>query len=1175
MSTPRTSTSTTTGGIPPPPVPPTTGHNTASVNVVPMDLIPNLMNQFTELLDNRLAAMRNELSAQASPQGFFAQGPSAANMGNFPPRTTNGLPLGQGQMLTPLPVLPTFGMGEVQSQNYDRPEASNNRGKRPAATYPNNIPLGGQPAFVPTSVENYLADTSPIRPMGELGGNQEPWRPLMANPSGPNNHYTPPMVHTHQNLGMPVDGYNPNPNTPAPPQGPPIDPDILADMLRDQFGLNVRPTGRMAYQKPYPEAITRDHPLPRGFRVPDFATFSGEDDSSTIEHIGRFTAQLGENARNPYYKMQLFSLSLTKTAFSWFANLPPGHFRTWENMEGAFHTRFFNPVPTVSVTDIVDAKQLPKETVIAFIERVRRLKSRCSTALDDSEMTKIVVRNMAPTYRKQLTAHDIPDLSSLASKAVRLETLFKDEESANHPRKYNRPISNIEVLEYSDMEIDDEMSGVEIAGVEVAEQAVAELVKGKPFPCPKLQPNATKAISEAKAPQKNGTSEEPMFDVSKADEIFDVLLKEGQLRLPRGQRLATAEEIKGRSYCKMHNSFTHTTAQCHHFKLEINKALRTGRLKFFQMGVDEEPFPSITTAMVQAGPSEAARPEQGPSGTKQARPQQGESHTHPSGYTRRFPPLNNVVGRNPSGDERNVRQCHGPSRWHDRGRSDERGRGRYGWSHRYTRSRTPPTLQPHRGPIAQTWTYPDGTYEVQIINGAMVWKKPTRRPPMAYDNIWINNAPPPPVDVDPRFPGMMRTQIRRAKRQYAATHRGSSSSTISAPILPTKTPLSMWGLNGPCRKERDVDEKEIAANHGKSTLLDNSDRAGVQAEPQTADATASNPSDELKEGAWVTEGLQCAYCERVNKVPYDLEDDLAQTQFGDFTPEELDALMVDEGQTGNTVTQGDHESPKKQKCDESAPNALMQENKASKDDTVVAMTINMAQVNVPELEVEQDNASVKSLEEPVWAHIHAAYDDEEPEVMCEDVPPIIFEPLPIDAPRHLKPLYVQAHINGRRFNRVFVDNGAVYNIIPLTTLKKIGKTKEDLAEADLELAGFNGHTTKPLGMLTAQIGVGPKVVSTVLFVVDTPTTYSALLGRDWIHTAKCVPSTLHQKLLFWEGSEVITVNAHQNPFQGYIGNSTSDAVLYESAIPPISMSGIVSACPMPNCKLTRQGYVFY
>ncbi|KEH42092.1 hypothetical protein MTR_1g061090 [Medicago truncatula] len=31
--------------------------------------------------------------------------------------------------------------------------------------------------------------------------------------------------------------------------------------------------------------------MPKGFKIPDFVTFSGEDGKSTIEHIGRLTMQ--------------------------------------------------------------------------------------------------------------------------------------------------------------------------------------------------------------------------------------------------------------------------------------------------------------------------------------------------------------------------------------------------------------------------------------------------------------------------------------------------------------------------------------------------------------------------------------------------------------------------------------------------------------------------------------------------------------------------------------------------------------------------------------------------------------------------------------------------------------------------------------------------------------------
>jgi hypothetical protein len=50
------------------------------------------------------------------------------------------------------------------------------------------------------------------------------------------------------------------------------------------------------------------------------------------------------------------------------------------------------------------------------------------------------------------------------------------------------------------------------------------------------------------------------FDVSKVEQIFDLLLKEKQVKLPEGCKFLTTQELQGRSYCKWHHSFTHNTS---------------------------------------------------------------------------------------------------------------------------------------------------------------------------------------------------------------------------------------------------------------------------------------------------------------------------------------------------------------------------------------------------------------------------------------------------------------------------------------------------------------------------------------------------------------------------------------------------------------------------------------
>ena len=40
------------------------------------------------------------------------------------------------------------------------------------------------------------------------------------------------------------------------------------------------------------------------------------------------------------------------------------------------------------------------------------------------------------------------------------------------------------------------------------------------------------------------------FDVAKAEQIFDLLLKEKQLKLPENHKMPTTQELQGMLYCK-------------------------------------------------------------------------------------------------------------------------------------------------------------------------------------------------------------------------------------------------------------------------------------------------------------------------------------------------------------------------------------------------------------------------------------------------------------------------------------------------------------------------------------------------------------------------------------------------------------------------------------------------
>ncbi|KAK1681346.1 hypothetical protein QYE76_042194 [Lolium multiflorum] len=114
------------------------------------------------------------------------------------------------------------------------------------------------------------------------------------------------------------------------------------------------------------------------------------------------------------------------------------------------------------------------------------------------------------------------------------------------------------------------------------EVAVAEWTRGaKPVSCKWVkQPGPAKGFD---------------FDLSKTEQIFDLLLKEKQLKLPEGHKIPTPQEMNGKPYCKWHHTFTHTTNDCKVLRGQIQMAIEQGRLLFgqFAMRVDTQPFPEV------------------------------------------------------------------------------------------------------------------------------------------------------------------------------------------------------------------------------------------------------------------------------------------------------------------------------------------------------------------------------------------------------------------------------------------------------------------------------------------------------------------------------------------------------------------------------------------------------
>jgi hypothetical protein len=163
--------------------------------------------------------------------------------------------------------------------------------------------------------------------------------------------------------------YGPWPETHPP--APPVNPFMLntdraargemSDGVRDQVTqtlgeLRFAPRGwAKAYHKSYPEYFDTV-PYPRGFRVPDFVKFIGDDSRMIYEHIGQYLVQINHVGINDVHQIRLFSLSLFGAAFSWFTSLAPNSVNTWAGLEEKFHENFYNGETKLKLSDLTSVR---------------------------------------------------------------------------------------------------------------------------------------------------------------------------------------------------------------------------------------------------------------------------------------------------------------------------------------------------------------------------------------------------------------------------------------------------------------------------------------------------------------------------------------------------------------------------------------------------------------------------------------------------------------------------------------------------------------------------------------------------------------------------------------------------------------------------------------------------
>jgi hypothetical protein len=241
-------------------------------------------------------------------------------------------------------------------------------------------------------------------------------------------------------------------------------------------------------------------------------------------------------------------------------------------LEQKFDARYFIGSTEKKLIDLTTLRQRNNETPMEFLRRFRETKSMCfSLNLPDDQLAGTAVAGMLPAIREKLCGMEFDNLGQLSHRLSLMSNqaygFKKDSRFAKHS-----DIADIynQFLERADQgeEFDDE-----------EEVAAAEIVWGK----------KPLTVNQRWVKQSKCTYD---FDVTKADKLFEFLVKEGRIKFPEGHSMLRPDGVKEKRYCGFCDRNSHSINECRVFRMRIQKAIQEGHLKFDnKMRLDGNPFP--------------------------------------------------------------------------------------------------------------------------------------------------------------------------------------------------------------------------------------------------------------------------------------------------------------------------------------------------------------------------------------------------------------------------------------------------------------------------------------------------------------------------------------------------------------------------------------------------------
>ena len=144
---------------------------------------------------------------------------------------------------------------------------------------------------------------------------------------------------------------------------------------------------------------------------------------------------------------------------------------------------------------------------------------------------------------------------------------------------------------------------------------------------------------------------------------------------------------------------------------------------------------------------------------------------------------------------------------------------------------------------------------------------------------------------------------------------------------------------------------------------------------------------------------------------------------------------------------------------------------------------------------------------------------------------------------------ITLRIEGYDVKRVMVDGGSAAEIMYPDLYKGLKLKSEDLMSYGSPLMSFDGKIVIPKGMIRLPIQTSPKIVEVNFIIVNTYSPYTAIVGRPWFHILGAVASSLHQKVKFPSGDQILEIRGCQPTARQCMVAAVSHRLDSESSTP--------------------------